>query len=191
MKKMILAVFACLVLGCFSAAAQPSGWEVSLGVSLPGYDRYSSMAEVNASGQEHEKVSRLILPAFSLQGGYIFGEARLGVFLHTELSYAQAVYKGGPAPLTEREPIFYLMPQLRLYYKNAPNIRLYATVGGGLRVRHFAETLEGDTAVENNCSFAWQISPFGVSAGERWVFSFDFGAGFAWTGVQVSVGYRF
>ncbi len=191
MKKMLLAVAACLLAACLPAFAQNGGWEVSLGVSLPGYDRFTNIAEINTVKDPGGKVSRLILPAFSVQGGYIFPQAHLGLFLSGGLSYAQARYTGGPSPLLEREPVFYLMPQLRLYYKNSPRLRLYAFAGAGVRIRHFAETFDGSTLSETNCSFAWQFSPFGMSVGERWAFSFDFGTGFAWMGAQLSVGYRF
>ena len=185
MKK--IAFVALLLLLRIPTYAQGGVWEIDAGVSYFGMDREFAVSEINSS----TKNPSTILPTFSLRGGYYFPESFVGLFLDISFSYARSVYQGGPSPLVEEEPIFHVTPQLRLYYKNSPKLRMYASLGGGLRVRQFSETFEGDTIRKTFFDFSWMASPFGISLGQHWNASLELGVGWAWSIGRFCVGYRF
>lgn len=185
MKKIVLA--ALLFLLRIPTFAQGGVWEMDAGVGYIGVDRGYTVSEINLS----TKNPSTILPTFSLRGGYSFPESFVGLFLDISFSYARSVYQGGPSPLIEEEPIFHVVPQLRLYYKNTPKLRMYASLGGGLRIRQFSETFEGDTIRKTFYDFSLMASPFGISLGQHWNVSLEIGAGLAWSIGRFCVGYRF
>lgn len=199
MKRIfMLFVAAALALPAFG---QSGRWSWEAGMSLGLLDRHSAFSEIRDS-QESSSYSKeghtvsyqshpLVLPTLSVQGGYVIPNTPLGVFLGVYCSHASNDLYGGPSPLRERETILHVLPEVRLYYLNDPDRRLYATLGAGVRYRHYAETFEDDTIGKRDFRFSYEISPFGMSFGENWFFSLDLGWGFPWALVKISGGYRF
>lgn len=132
-----------------------------------------------------------LLPAFSLSAGYVFPNHECGVFLNVFLNYAYETLNGGPSPLYEKEAIWHIIPEFRMYYKTWPKVRLYGSVGTGLRLRHYSETFRDDTLHDFKCGFTGFFSPIAVSVGEKCFFSFELGGGLAWSILKFNVGYRF
>lgn len=178
------------------------GWEVEAAVSYSVYDRGTGL---NAEIVDHDYSAQyerndyttsyhshpLVLPTFSVRAGYHFPETFVGLFLNAYCSYARNALNGGPSPLLEREAIFHVLPEVRFYYLSDPAFQLYASVAAGLRYRQFAETFEGDTIANHDFRLSYQISPFGVSVGDRWFFSVDLGVGAPWSIAKIGAGYRF
>lgn len=197
MRKIVLSFFAVLVF--VSAFAQERGWEYQLGVTLGAYDRAgftrcSEIIDVQSSssvnGVQHS-ANPIVLPTFSFETGYNMADVHLGFFLGVYWNYAWDEKNGGPSPLVEKEHILHIMPQLRFYYLFEPKIRLYATMGAGLRYRQFSETFEGDKISNSGSSISYQVSPFGMAFGDRWAVSCDLGYGTAWSIMKIAARYSF
>lgn len=197
MRKTVLSLFAALV--CVSVFAQERGWEYQLGVSLGAYDRggFTRCSEIvdmktygSVNGVQHS-ANPIVLPTFSFETGYYLADIRLGFFMGVYWSYAWEEKNGGPSPLVEKEYILHMVPQLRFYYLFEPKIRLYATMGAGLRYRHFSETFENDKISNSGSSLSYQVSPIGMSFGNRWAVSCDIGYGTAWSIMKIAARYSF
>lgn len=183
------------------AFGQAGGWSLELGVSPGMMDRNSTFSEIrdlqysSTYVKDGHKVSYksypVVLPTFSIHGGYVIPNTPVGVFMGVYCSYASNNLNGGPSPLLEQETILHFLPEVRLYYVNDPDFRLYATLGAGVRYRQYSETFEGDSVGNHDYRFSYEISPLGFSVGGRWFFSLDFGGGFPWMGGKLSVGTRF
>ena len=183
MKRVIIIVVSALM-GVATASAQ-SGWEISAGIGPNVMDLGTSEA---ASGKKNPS---LVLPYAFVRGGYTFAESFVGVFLNVGFTYASTTYYGGPSPLKESEPVIHVLPEVRLYYMNTPWIRLFGTLGVGVRIYNYEETYRGDTVRNSEWTPAWTLSPFGISIGEHWNFSTELGYSSGWTPARISVGYRF
>lgn len=185
MKKIVIVLAAALLaLSSFKVSAQ-SGWEVDAGISPSLMDFMSTEASVG------KKNPSFVLPYLSLRGGYSFPGSFVGVYMDLGFSYASTTYTGGPSVLKEREPVFHLTPQVRLYYMNKDKWRLYAFVGAGVRVYHYAETFEGDTITRTEWKPSWAFSPFACSFGSNWNVSLELGIGRGWAPMRLCAGYRF
>lgn len=180
---------------------QTGGWSWEAGVSLGLMDRHTAFSEIrdrqssSTYTREGHTVSYqshpLVLPTLSVQGGYVIPETPVGVFLGVYCSHASNDLYGGPSLMRERETILHVLPEVRFYYLDDPGVRLYATVGAGIRYRQYSETFEGDTVGSHDFRFSYELSPFGVSVGESWCFSVEVGWGFPWALCKLSAGYRF
>ena len=187
MRRIVLIlVTALLALSSFKASAQ-GHWEVDAGISPSLLDYTTTEASVG------KKAPSLILPHFSLRGGYTFPGSLsfLGVYLDMGFSYTSTTYTGGPSVLKESEPVFHLVPQIRLYYLNEPKCKLYAFVGAGVRVYNYSETFEEDTITRTKWSATWTLSPIGCSMGVHWNVSLELGLGTGWAPIRLCAGYRF
>ena len=187
MRRVLATLFAALLVAALPAFGQfkdrkAGGWELEAGTAVSVYDSYYS--EIGGNGGTS-------LPTLSIRSGYKFPGTFVGVFLSVYGRYAGRDLTGGPSLLREREAILHVLPEVRFYYLDDPDFRLYATVGAGVRYRQFAETLEGDTITNHEFRFSYEISPFGVSVGDGWSFSVDVGYGIPWTIAKIGVGYRF
>lgn len=200
MTRKLLSVILALA-AALPCLAQAEGWQFEGAVSLSAYDRYgfgvnSEIVDRSAysysGGMLYDMQSTpIILPTFSVTGGYKFPGTFIGAYMNVFWNYARNSLHGGPAVLRERESILHLLPELRFYYLDRPKVRLYASLAGGLRYRMYAETLEGDTVFGNDFRFSYHICPFGVAVGSRLYFSVDLGYGPAWTATKLGVGYKF
>ena len=187
-KELRAAIVALLVWAWIPSYAQKGTWEIDAGIGYVGVERLYPLSEINLS----TKNPSTILPTFSLRGGYSFSDYPIGLFFEASYSYAKSVYKGGPSPLVEEEPIVHLVPQLRIYYlKSNPRLKMYCSLGAGVRIRQYSETLEGDTIKKTFCNFSWTVSPFGISVGPHWNIGAEFGVGLGWSLGRFCVGYRF
>ena len=200
-RLMTLFVAAALAAAGLPAFAQTGGWSWEAGVSPGLMDRHYGFSEIRdrqysatytkdshtVSYQSHP----MVLPTLSLQGGYVIPDTSLGVFLGVYGSYASNDLYGGPSPLQEREIILHVLPELRFYYLNDPGFKLYGTLGTGVRYRQYSETFEGDTVGKRDFRLSYEVSPVGLSVGERWFVSLDFGWGFPWAICKFSGGCRF
>ena len=197
MKKLILTMALALA-GCM-AFAQGGPWFAEIGVSYGMFDRsglghYSEIVDVSSTSSTGELQSSYrptILPTFTFACGHKIPETFIGVFLDAAWSYGYNNMNGGPSLLREKENILHLMPEMRIYYMDNGRVRLYATLGAGMRYRRFSETFEGSTCSNQDIRMTYQVSPFGVSIGEKWYFSMDFGIGTAWYLMRLGGGYKF
>lgn len=194
MRKVTLIIL--LALACTQLLAQEKNFNV--GFAMGFFDRYewghSEIINVHKSLTYNDipYVSNPhVLPTITAEGGYIFPGNHVGAFVGAYWSYAWNILNGGPSPLREDESIVHILPQVRLYYLYSSNVRLYAILGAGIRLRTFSETFEGDTIRTYHAGFSYVISPFGMSFGDRWTFSCDFGLGRAWSLFNMTAGYRF
>lgn len=191
MKKIILSV---AVLFCtFAVFAQNAGtWECDGGISYSFYDRAMTRNSEITDSSEGSSQNNIILPTFSIRGGYVLPDGHWGFYMNVFMAHAWNKLTGGPDVLRERETVWHLMPEARVYYSNKSRLKMYASAGIGLRLRHFSETLgSSDTIHDAGVGFCWQVSPFSISIGEKFNVSFDFGAGTAWSGIKLNAGYRF
>ncbi len=197
MKKWFLCI--AIALAGSQAFAQRGGWLCEAAISYGMYDRsglgrsseivdVSSTSTVN--GGQRSDNHPTVLPTFTLAFGYKLPDS-VGIFLDTAWSYAYNNLEGGPSLMSENEHILHVMPEIRLYYMDKGNTRLYATMGAGARFRRFSETYEGSTLSNRDVEFSYQLSPFGMSFGEKWYFSCDFGMGNAWSFFRIGAGYKF
>lgn len=187
MRRVLTTLFAAFLVAVLPAFGQfkawmAGGWELEVGMAGSVYDSYYS--EIDSEGQTS-------LPTLSIRSGYKFPGTFVGVFLDVFGHYAGRDLTGGPSLLREREAILHVLPEIRFYYLDEPDCRLYATVGAGVRYRQFAETFEGDTIANRDFRFSYEISPFGVSFNDSWFFSLEVGYGTPWTIAKVGCGYRF
>lgn len=179
--------------------AQDGGWQFEGGISISAYDRYGIGANAEIVDRSaytgtisyDMQSSPVILPTFSVTGGYKFPGTFIGAYMNVFWNYAQHNLYGGPGVLRERESIVHLLPEVRFYYLYKPKVRLYASLAGGLRTRLYAETLDGDTVYGGDLRFSYHICPFGVSVGSRIYFAVDLGYGPAWSLSKLSLGYKF
>ena len=132
-----------------------------------------------------------VLPTFTAAVGYKFPDTFVGVFLDAAWSYAFNNMKGCPSLLTEKEHILHVVPELRIFYLDRDNLRLYATLGLGARMRRFSETFEESTISNSDITFSYQVTPFGLSLGEHWSFCLDLGMGTSWYLGKIGCGYKF
>lgn len=194
MRRVTLTIL--LAVACTQLWAQEKNFNV--GFTMGIYDRYqyghSEIIDIHKASSYND-ISYVsnphVLPTISVEGGYIFPGNHVGAFVGTYWSYAWNNLNGGPSPLREDECIVHIIPQVRLYYLYTGDIRLYATLGAGVRVRTFSETFEGDTIRAYHAEFSYVLSPFGMSFGGRWAFSCDFGHGTAWSMFNMTASYRF
>lgn len=197
MKKLVL-IIALALAGCLGFA-QKGPWFVEAGVSYGFYDRSGlgtnseiiDLSYTSTVGGIKSTYQPTILPTFSLACGYKIPNTIIGVFLDAAWCYAYNNMYGGPSLLREDEHILHVLPELRVYYIDDGNIRFYATLGAGIRYRYFSETFEGSTITNQDMRFSYQVSPFGVSFGEKWYLSLDLGMGTAWYFFRFGVGYKF
>lgn len=198
MKKIVLFIAIALA-GC-QTFAQSGGWLCEAALSFGFYDRSglgrsSEIVDVSSASATNEGLRSeyrpTVLPTFLFTCGYKIPGSFVGLFLDTAWSYAFNNLEGGPSLLSENEHILHVMPELRLYYSDNGRTRLYATLGAGARYRRFSETYEGSTLSNSDVGFTYQLSPFGMSFGEKWYFSCDFGMGYAWSFFRIGAGYKF
>ncbi len=202
MKKFLLL----LVLAAAGADALAQEWPVSVGVGFSLYDRsgVGCCSEIYMDGGvgnhsigskgSHDR-DKTFLPTFSLSAGHIFEKSfdgiHLGAFMNVCWNYAGCEYYGGPSLLTEKEHIFHFVPQFRVYYIMNESARLYTGLGAGLRYRRYTETFMDEPIINKQLSFAFQLTPLGVSIGEKWSFIFEIGDGTCWSALMLSTGYNF
>ena len=202
MKKLLI-LFAAMSISFAAASAQEAGrWQVELGLSYSAIDRvgygYTLTSEIIDARSSFSSGTGIqatyaptVFPTLMLLAGYDIPGTVLGVYLGTYWNYAYNQMNGGPSPLIEREHIFHFVPQLHVYYATTDMLRFYGSVGLGLRYRHFTETFNGSTVGNRDYDVSVEVSPFGVTAGENWIFSFNFGVGMPWSIARISAGYRF
>ena len=194
MRKTILALVCAL--SCTVCFAQHWDFNIGLALSLPdrymfgNSDIYDDSGTTTVNGVSYTKDPK-ILPTITAEAGYVFPNNRIGAFMGAYWTYAWNDLYGGPSPLYEKEHILHLVPQVRVYYMYSDKMRMYGTLGMGVRYRTFAETFEGDTIRSNYLSFSYVLSPFGMSFFDKWTVSFDVGYGSPWSMVKLSAGYRF
>ncbi len=191
---------AALLASAIPSLAQPGGWEFDVGLSSGFLDRSyiwgaglkpkaNSVESRNSRTVRHS--NPVFLPTFSLRGGYRFPGTYMGLFFNVFGNYAWNDLYGGPSLLQEKEIILHAVPEIRFYYNDDPDFRLYGSLGAGVRYRQFAETFEGDTIPEHDFQLSYFVSPFGFSRGEKWTFSFEVGIGAPWSILKIGAGYRF
>ena len=194
MKKTAFVIFILFLLPAFEVFSQETGWEIEMGVSAPLSDRYPSMILGGRTSEimvGRSEVTPLILPTFSVSAGCHLKNLPLSIHTGLYVNYASQTLSKGPGPLTEKETIFHLIPEIRYYYLERNDVKLYCSLGIGARVNVFSETLNGDTVTGPSLFLAWQLVPFTVSYGKRFNFSLGIGLGSAWCPACFSVGYRF
>ena len=196
MKEYLLTLAVALVAAPL-AFAQQGGWEASLSLGPCLYDRTQGRTEIgirsnysdnNGVASEYDPT---LLPTFIGTVGYSFSDAPFGVFMNVGWNYGWNNLKGGPSPLKEQEHILHFVPEVRLYYLQNPKFRMYATVGVDVRFRHFIESYRSSKCSNSDFSFGYQLSPLGLSFGDRWQISTGFGFGSLWSVVSIGAGYRF
>ena len=195
MKKTVVTLF--LALLCAGLYAQE--YNINLGASIGVYDRYtfghSEIIDMHESSTYNDEITYTsnpnVLPTICLETGYVFPGNHIGAFLGTYWSYAWNYLHGGPSLMIEKEHVIHIVPQIRFYYLFRDDMRMYATLGAGVRYRQFAETFEGDTIRAGHTSFSYILSPFGMSFGGRWTVSCDVGHGTPWSVLNITAGYRF
>ena len=197
MKKYILSII--VLLGTLTVASAQN-WNIEASLSYPFLDRagytdasghINKQAEITSFEDSKTGRNAVILPTLSVSIGRYIENLPLSVRMNLYVNSAFNTLYGGPAPLSERETILHLMPELRVYYHRTENIGLYASVSAGLRTRIFRETLEGDTVGKTDFRFSWQVSPFGIEMGKRTYFNMTFGYGWSMGFIGMGVGYRF
>ena len=205
MKRIIIIALS-LLMFCGAASAQEKGrWQVELGAGFYGLDHFGlggifsseivmSQSSLRVGGDNYEmsiKYAPAVYPTLMLIAGYDIPETMIGVFLGTYWNYAVNYNNGGPSIFTERENIFHFIPEVRFYYYKTDTRRFYASVGAGMRYRHFTETFNGSTVGNSDVRFSFEICPLGASFGRNWIASVNIGQGSPWMLVGVSTGYRF
>jgi len=201
MRKCLISAFL-LLASVWLAPAQNENlylwnWDIEAGLSIPFIDRSvavgldgKSVLLSDISLVRSSSNSATILPTFYVSAGRHIDNTPLCVRLGLYMNHAFNQMNGGPSPLRERETILHLMPELRVYYLRRPYVRLYATLGAGLRTRFYSETLDGDTVGKAHFGFTWQITPLGIEVGKNWYVNVSGGYGLPCP-VAVSVGYKF
>ena len=200
-NKVLILLVALLTASALPSSGQDGYWVIEAGIGSSTFDRSGGNAEISGTGSSREyssgertvsyHSSPVVLPTFAVSGGYKFGDSFVGLFLNVYGNFAWSNLDGGPAPLKEKETILHVLPEVRMYYMDTPNLKLFAAAGAGFRYRQFTETLEGDAISNSDFRFSWQFAPFGVSIGEHWHFTVATGYGRPWTGCFLSGGYRF
>lgn len=178
-----------LLAGTTSAFAQlhKPHWEIEAGVCVLNADH----ANFHNSDNIDNNHNGIVSPTISLGAGYVFSNNDIAVFLSTFSNYAHRTLNGGPSPLTEREFIVHLMPEFRYYYFQEQTLRVYLSVGAGVKYRMYNEEFRGDVAGYGYFVPSFQISPICFSMGRKFSFNMDIGFGRPYMPFAFKVAYRF
>ena len=186
---------------CRAQDVERNYWEAELGISFGIFDRAGAQfakAEIrleNYEWSDEELTSTrrpVVLPVFTVSAGYVMPKNHIGVFMNASVNYAYCNLDGGPSRLSERETIVHVLPGVRMYYMSKPHVKLYGSLGLGVRYRRYNELYKGDRAGYNDWQLSYLVSPIGVAVGEKVYFSLDMMAwGSAYAPFLMKVGYRF
>ena len=122
MRYAVTLLAAVLFASAIPSFAQSGGWEFDVGLSSGLLDRsYIWGSEIkprgNAAETRNSRTVRhsdpVLLPTFSLRGGYRFPGTYMGLFLNVFGNYAWNDLSGGPSLLQEKEIILHAIPEIR------------------------------------------------------------------------------
>lgn len=164
-----------------------SHWEIEAGTCVMNTDHLGGYS----SGDINTNKNGIVYPTIMLSTGYVIPNRNIGFFFSSFSTYAERVLNGGPSPLTEKEFSIHLMPEFRYYYYSESTLRVYASVGAGVRYLRYYEIFRGDTVTNGYFSPSYQISPLCFSVGTKLSFIMDVGFGRPYMPFAFKLSYRF